>query len=75
MSSLPIFLLSAAKHIHHWLREIAYEDMARQALGWVPDDAMIEKKTRTEHPIQLDFRVPSKNRLRWAQRRADQLPH
>lgn len=75
MPSLPIILLSAAKHVHHWLREIAYEDMARQAQGWIPDDAMIEKKTRTEHPIQLDFSVAKKNRLDWARRRTEQLPH
>ena len=75
MPSLPMILLSVTKHVHYWVREIAYEDMARQALGWVPDEAMIEKKTRTEHPIQLTFSVTKKNRLGWARRRADQIPH
>ena len=49
--------------------------MASQALGWVPDDALIEKSQRLSQPLQLDFDVAKKHRLGWARRRADHLPY
>ena len=75
MASFPMLLLSATIKLHHWIREVAYEDMARQALGWVPDDALIEKSQRLSQPLQLDFDVAKKHRLGWARRRADHLPY
>lgn len=75
MPSLPITLLSASRRIHHWLRTAAFDDMARQASGWVPDDLLIKPPVTTEQPLQLDIRVSRKSRLGWAQKRIDQLPH
>lgn len=76
MSSLPIILFSATRHLHQWIREIAYQDMARQAVGWVPDDLLVTKPPRTiDPPIQIDLNVTRKNRLGWAQKRANHLPH
>ena len=75
MTVLPVILTSAVKHIHHWLHEIAYDDMARQASGWIPDEARIEKKVRNQQPIKLDFDIPKKHRLDWIRRTIHQLPH
>jgi hypothetical protein len=75
MTVLPSILTSAVKHIHHWLREIAYDDMARQASGWVPDEARIEKTVYEKPPIKLDFAVPKNHRIGWIQRTIHHLPH
>jgi len=75
MTALPIILTRTAKHAYLWLRETAYEDMARQAAGWVPDDARIELKACQKPPIKLDFAVPRKHRLDWIRRTLQHLPH
>ena len=74
MTILPILVSKTVQHIHHYVREIAYSDMARQASGWVPDEARIEKKAINQLPIQLDFAVPKKNRLSWIRRTIPHLP-
>lgn len=71
----PALLIETAKHLHRWLRAIAYDDMARQASGWVPDTARVEKQVRRERPIKLDFDIPKKHRLNWMHRTVHQLPH
>ena len=75
MASLSIVLLDIASTLHHWLRETAYTQMARQAVDWSPDHTLVEKKLRGTQPLRLDFSVDKKNRLQWARRRAGQLPH
>ena len=75
MTVLPLILTSAAKHAFHLLREIAYDDMARQASGWIPDEARVENKISNDQPIRLDFNLPKKRRLAWIQRTIHHLPH
>jgi hypothetical protein len=75
MTVLPLLVTKAVKQIHHWLREIAYDDMARQASGWTPENARIEKTVSNKQPIKLDFDVPKKHRLAWIQRTIHHLPH
>lgn len=75
MTVLPLIVTKAAKQIHHWLREIAYDDMARQASGWVQNGHRIEKDSVNRQPIKLDFDVPRKHRLAWIQRTIHHLPH
>ena len=75
MTVFPAILIEAAKHLHHWLRAIAYDDMARQASGWVPDEARVAKQFQKEQPIKLDFDIPKKHRLNWSHRTIQQLPH
>lgn len=74
MTVLPLILASVIKHAHHWLREIAYDDMARQASGWIPDEARVESKICNNQPIKLDFGVPKKHRLNWIHRTIHHLP-
>ena len=74
MTVLPSILTSTVKYIHHWLREIAYDDMARQASGWVPDEVRIEKTVYENQPIKLDFSVPKNHRIGWIQRTIHHLP-
>ena len=75
MTILPLLITRAAKHVHHCLREITYDDMARQASGWIPEEARIEKSLRNSQPIKLDFAVPKKHRLAWIGRTMKHLPH
>jgi hypothetical protein len=75
MFVFPAILTKAAKRLHHWVRAIAYDDMARQASGWVPDEARGTKPFRKEQPIKLDFDIPRKHRLNWSHRTIQQLPH
>ena len=75
MTVLPFVLIRVAKFTHHWLREIAYEDMARQASGWIPDELRIERKSSCRTPIKLDFAIPRKHRLSWIRRTLQHLPH
>lgn len=74
MTILPILISKTVKHIHHCVREIAYNDMARQASDWIPEEARIEKKVLEQLPIKLDFAVPKKNRLNWIRRTIQHLP-
>ena len=74
MGSLSTILLSAATQLFHRVRDIAYEDMERQAYGWIPEAALIEKVPRVNQPITIDFNVPNKNRLDSVRRRIIELP-
>jgi len=64
-----------AKLIHRWTRVIAYDDMARQASDWIPEELRIERTTKTVKPIALDFDIPKKHRLEWIRRSMHHLPH
>lgn len=64
-----------AKFFYHRLREVAYDDMARQASDWIPEELRVEKKACQEKPIELDFAVPKKHRLDWIRRTVQHLPH
>lgn len=75
MTILPILITGVAKRIHHLLREIAYDDMARQASGWIPEDARVENSSREHEPITLDFDIPKRRRLNWISRNVNHLPH
>ena len=75
MTVLPLFLTTAATHMHHWLRKVAYDDMDRQASGWVQDEHRIAKNVVNQKPIKLDFGVPKRNRLAWIRRTIHHLPH
>jgi hypothetical protein len=75
MTVLPLILTETAKSIYLWLHEIAHDDMARQASGWITDESRVANKTRSEQPITLDFDIPKKHRLNWIQRTIHQLPH
>jgi len=75
MFALTAVLNRTAKHVHHWIREIAYDDMARQASDWIPEQLRVEKKTDTREPIELDFGIPKKHRLDWIRRTIHHLPH
>lgn len=75
MTVLPFILARTVKHVHHWLREIAYDDMARQASGWIPDEARVERTIHNAQPIKLDFEIPRKHRLAWIHRTIHHLPH
>ena len=68
MTILPLLITKASKHLLHAIREIAYDEMARQASGWIPEDARVERTTRSSKPIKLDFAVPKKHRLDWIRR-------
>jgi hypothetical protein len=75
MIILPALIANAAKHLHHGLREIAYDDMARQASGWIPDEARTENNSRNNQAIAIDFAVPKKHRLAWISRTIEHLHH
>ena len=75
MSILPILIAKATKHLIHTIREIAYDDMSRQASGWIPEEARIESTVIKDQPIKLDFKIPRKNRLSWIRRTMHHLPH
>lgn len=75
MSIMPAILVTVAKHIHHLVREVAFDDMARQASGWIPDEVRIESKVSNNPPIKLDFDIPRKHRLGWIHRAMHDLPH
>jgi hypothetical protein len=75
MTVLIAILTEVAKHLRRWLRAVAYDDMARQASGWVPDEARIEKQAHNKQPIKLDFEIPKQHRLNWSHRTIQQLPH
>jgi len=75
MFALPAILNSTAKLIYHRLREVAYDDMARQASDWIPEELRVEKKTDIRKPIELDFNIPKKHRLSWIHRTIHHLPH
>ncbi|MBW2473914.1 MAG: hypothetical protein JRE56_04895 [Deltaproteobacteria bacterium] len=75
MFALPAILNNTVKLAHHWIREIAYNDMARQASDWIPEELRVEKKTPRNKPIALDFGIPKKHRLNWMRRNIHQLPH
>ena len=46
MFALTAVLNKTAKHLHHWVREIAYDDMARQASDWIPEGLRVESNPR-----------------------------
>jgi len=75
MSILPILISKVTKHLLRTGREIAYDDMSRQASDWIPEEARIEKSVRNSQPIKLDFAVPKKHRLAWIGRTMKYLPH
>ena len=74
MFALPAILNSTAKLFYRRLREVAYDDMARQASDWIPEELRIEERTPTK-PIDLDFDIPKKHRLDWIRRTIQHLPH
>ncbi len=74
MASLLTILLRAATQLLHWVRDIAYEDMERQAHGWIPEGSLIEKVPRINKPIKIEFMIPNKNRLESVRRRIIELP-
>ena len=75
MIVFPLLITKTAKTVIHSVREIAYDDMARQASDWIPEEARIETTIRKTQPIKLDFAVPRKNRLAWTRRTIQHLPH
>lgn len=75
MTVLPLITTSAMIRFHHWLRKVAYDNMSRQASGWVPNDMRIECTPSQEQPIRLDFEIPKKHRIAWIQRTLHRLPH
>ena len=75
MASLPLLLMSSSAKLYHWVRKIAYADMERQARGWVPDDKLIEPRSNETTPLQLDFDIHKKHRLKWAHHRVNHLLH
>jgi hypothetical protein len=75
MTIAPLFITSAARHARHWLREIAYDDMARQVSGWIPNKTRIKNPVRDNKPIKLDFGIPKKHRLAWICRTIQQRPY
>ena len=75
MLALPAILNRTAKLFYRQLREVAYDDMARQASDWIPEELRVEKKTDPTKPIALDFGVPKKHRLDWIRRTIHHLPH
>ena len=74
MFALPTVLNSTAKLFYRRLREVAYDDMARQASDWIPEELRIETKGASK-PIDLNFDVPKKHRLDWIRRTIHHLPH
>lgn len=74
MFSITTFTVHTTRFFHHWLREIAYDDMSHQASDWIPDELRTEAKASRDQPIQLNFGVPKKHRLNWIHRTIDQLP-
>ena len=74
MFTLPAILNSSAKRLYRRIREVAYNDMARQASNWIPENLRIETK-KSGNPINLDFDVPKKHRLDWIRRTIQHLPH
>ena len=75
MTILPLLITKSSKHLLHSIREIAYDDMARQASGWIPESTRRERTARISKPIKLDFAVPKKHRLDWIRRTIHQLPY
>ncbi len=75
MTILPLFITRATKHVLHCLREIAYDDMERQASGLIPEKVRTKKRVRNSQPIKLDFAVPKRHRLAWIRRTIQPLPH
>ena len=75
MFALTAVLSRTAKHVHQWVRESAYDDMARQASDWIPEELRVESKPVGRKPIELDFGVPKKHRLDWIRRTMHHLPH
>ena len=74
MFALPALINSTAKLFYRRLREVAYDDMARQASDWIPEELRIETKGASK-PIDLNFDVPKKHRLDWIRRTIHHLPH
>ena len=74
MFTLPAILNRTAKLLYRRLRETAYDDMARQASDWIPEELRIETKSAST-PITLDFDVPKSHRLDWIRRTVQHLPH
>jgi hypothetical protein len=74
MFALPAILNSTAKLFYRRLREVAYDDMARQASDWIPEELRNEERIPTK-PIDLDFDIPKKHRLDWIRRTIQHLPH
>lgn len=74
MFTLPTIVKSTAKLLYRRLREAAYEDMARQASDWIPEELRIETKGACT-PINLNFNVPKNHRLDWIRRTIQYLPH
>lgn len=75
MFALTATVNNTVKLAHHWIREIAYSDMARQASDWIPEELRVESKPVAKKPIELDFGVPKKHRLDWIRRTIHHLPH
>lgn len=75
MFILPAIRSRNIKYIHHWLREIAYHDMSRQASDWIPEELRVDTQPHKPKPISLDFGIPRKHRLNWLRRSMEQLPH
>ncbi len=75
MTIAPALITSAARYAYHWLRESTYNDMARQASDWIPNEVKTEKQARDKQPIKLDFGIPKKHRLAWICRTIQQRPH
>lgn len=75
MTILPLLVSKAAKALYHSLREASYNDMARQASDWIPEEVRVASTVRKSQPIRLDFAVPKKHRLAWVSRKIQQLSH
>jgi hypothetical protein len=60
--------------LYRQLRARSYQDMARQATGWILRGSRMAKNTRKQQPIKLDFNVPRKHRLNWIQRTIHHRP-
>jgi hypothetical protein len=75
MIVLPLLITKTVRSLIRSVREMAYDDMARQASDWIPEEARIETTIRETQPIKLDFAVPKRNRLAWIRRTIQHLPH
>jgi hypothetical protein len=68
MAALSALMTGISKHFIQTLRDITYNNMARQASDWAPEENRIERVVRKRQPIKLDFAVPKKSRLAWVRR-------
>ncbi len=65
MARLTVICHRTAKHLQLWLRDIAYDNMARQASDWTPDAVRAARQGHNHGPVEIAFQVQKKHRLAW----------